>query len=176
MQEGFVLSALIITTALVFMAASLYTDVRTQRIPNLLTVPFACGGILFHCATTGFIEGGLYAVTGLSLGCLLLAIPFALGGMGGGDVKCLGTVGAWMGPDRIFWIFLYGAMAGGVLALFLLVRPSHGEGVRGLLFRVKSGLITGRFSRSSTKGMRFPYTIPITVGFIVFLLIGKAAP
>jgi prepilin peptidase CpaA len=176
MQDGFAVRVLIITTALVFMAASVYMDIRAQRIPNLLTVPFAFGGILFHWATAGFIEGGLYAVKGLSLGCLLLILPFALGGMGGGDVKCLGTLGAWMGPERIFWIFLYGAVAGGVLAFFLLIRPSRGEGLRGFLFRMKSGLVTGRFSGSSAKSVRFPYTIPITVGLIVFLLTGKAGP
>jgi prepilin peptidase CpaA len=176
MQDGFAVRGLIITTALVFMAASVYTDVRTQRIPNLLTVPFAFGGVLFHCAAAGFMEGGLYALKGLSLGCLLLIVPFALGGMGGGDVKCLGALGAWMGPQRVFWIFLYGAVAGGLLAFFLLIRPSRGEGLRGFLFRMKSGLVTGRFCGSSVKGTRFPYTIPVTVGLIVFLLTGKAGP
>lgn len=176
MQDGFALSALIITIGLVFMAVSIFTDVRTRRIPNFLTVPFACGGILFHCATTGFIAGGVYALEGLTLGCLLLLILFALGGVGGGDVKCLGTLGAWIGPERIFWVFLYGAMAGGLLAFVLLIRPSGEKGIRDLLSNVKTSLITGRFPGLSGSGTRFPYTIPITVGLIMFLLIGKAGP
>ena len=176
MQDaGATLSPPAIMTA-VIMAACLYADLRTGRIPNLLTVPFACGGLLYHCVLLGIPAGGLFALKGLGLGCLLLFLPFALGGMGGGDVKCLGALGAWMGPERIFWIFLYGAMIGGLIALALLVLPSRSQGMREAWLDLKIGLLSGRWFRDQANSRRFPYTLPIAAGVMAFFLMGKAAP
>ena len=44
-------------------------------------------------------------------------MPFALGGLGGGDVKLLGALGAWLGVTNVVWLALYTGVAGGVLAL-----------------------------------------------------------
>ena len=44
-------------------------------------------------------------------------IPFALGGMGAGDVKLMGVVGALKGPEFVWVAFLASAMAGGILAI-----------------------------------------------------------
>ena len=53
---------------------------------------------------------------------LLLFLPlFALRAMGGGDVKLLAAFGAWLGPVLVFWVAVYGAIAGGVLALLLVL-------------------------------------------------------
>jgi prepilin peptidase CpaA len=160
--------------AAAFTAACLYTDLRTGRIPNLLTVPFACGGVLYHCIALGIQAGGLFALKGLGLGCLLLFLPFALGGMGGGDVKCLGTLGAWMGPERVFWVFLYGAMAGGLIALVLLALPSRGQGMREAWLDLKIRILSGQWLHGRDQGRRFPYTIPIAIGVTALLLVENA--
>jgi prepilin peptidase CpaA len=44
--------------------------------------------------------------------------------MGGGDVKLLGAVGAWLGPVGVLYAGLYSVLAGGVLAL--VVGGMHG--------------------------------------------------
>lgn len=176
MQDFSAFHTVPVLISLSFMAASIYSDLHTRRIPNLLTVPFACGGMMFHCAAAGLQVGGLYALKGLVLGYLLLLIPFILGGMGGGDVKCLGALGAWMGPERIFWIFLYGAMAGGLLALALLLRYHRGEGIWGLILNVKEGLMKRPNPHSPTIRNSFPYTVSITLGLITFFLLGRIVP
>lgn len=160
-------------TALSFMAVCLYTDIQTRRIPNLLTVGYACGGILYHSLVSGFPGGSLYSLKGLGLGCLLLLVPFVLKGMGGGDVKCLGALGAWMGPERIFSIFLYGALAGGLLALFLLLRKARGQGKRDLLIHLKTGFLFDRLWEKAAGNDGFPYTVPLAVGLIAFALGGR---
>ncbi|MGD8387571.1 MAG: A24 family peptidase [Desulfobacteraceae bacterium] len=162
--------------AVALMAACLCMDLRTKQIPNLLTVPFACGGVLYHSMTLGLPAGGLFALKGLGLGCLLLLLPFALGGMGGGDVKCLGTLGAWVGPERVFWIFLYGAMAGGLIALILLALPPSGQGHRGVWLDLKVGVLSGQWFQGTAKGQSFPYTLALAVGVAAFFLVGKAIP
>ena len=44
-------------------------------------------------------------------------MPFALRGLGGGDVKLLAALGAWVGPTDVIWVALYTGVAGGLLAL-----------------------------------------------------------
>ena len=41
--------------------------------------------------------------------------------MGGGDVKLLAAFGAWLGPGAVCWVAVYGAIAGGLLALLLVL-------------------------------------------------------
>ena len=49
---------------------------------------------------------------------------FALGGMGAGDVKLMAAIGAWLGPGMALMTALYGAVAGGILAIGVAL--SHG--------------------------------------------------
>jgi prepilin peptidase CpaA len=42
--------------------------------------------------------------------------------MGAGDVKLMGAVGSFLGPQGVFAAFLYTAVAGGVYALIVLAR------------------------------------------------------
>jgi hypothetical protein len=58
-----------------------------------------------------------HASLGWFIGALAFIVPFALGGLGGGDVKLLAAIGAWLGPAGAFWVALYAGVAGGVMAL-----------------------------------------------------------
>ena len=82
------------------------TDLRSRRIPNVLTFGAATAGLVFHIfAPMG--EGPTTALLGWLIGVAIFFVPFALGGLGGGDVKLLGALGAWLGPSGIFWAALY---------------------------------------------------------------------
>lgn len=96
------------------------SDVKTRRIPNYLTLGGALAGLVFQALSYGWwgLQDGLL---GLILGFSLLIIPYILGGMGAGDVKALAALGAWLGPAKTFQLFLYMALAGGVLALAVLL-------------------------------------------------------
>ena len=94
-------------------------DVRTQRIPNYLTLSAALGGLVFQGIFQGW-GGLLNGGAGLLLGFGLLILPYALGGMGAGDVKALAALGAWLGPTLTLYLFCYMALVGGVLAVGLL--------------------------------------------------------
>ena len=96
-------------------------DVRTRRIPNALSLSAAAAGLLYHAATSG-VTGVQLAGAGWLLGLLLLLPYFALGGMGGGDVKLMAALGAWLGPWETFWLAMYAGIAGGVLGL-TVARP-----------------------------------------------------
>ena len=49
---------------------------------------------------------------------------FALGWLGGGDAKLLAAAALWLGFDRLLEYLLYVAMAGGLLALSILIYRS----------------------------------------------------
>jgi prepilin peptidase CpaA len=97
-----------------------WEDLRARRLPNYLTLGTALVGLAFQFASHGW--PGLFAgLQGLGLGFGLLIIPYGLGGMGAGDVKALAALGAWLGPAQTLALFVYMALAGGLLGLGLLL-------------------------------------------------------
>src|SRR5438132_1059179 len=73
-------------------------DLRTRRIPNALTFGAALLGLVFH-AVIGGVSGFGSSLGGLATGLAIFFPIFALGGLGGGDVKLLACIGAWVGAD-----------------------------------------------------------------------------
>lgn len=107
----------ILTASIVCVAAiACAIDIRERRIPNWLTFGAALLGIGYQVYTHG-IEGFLTGGTGWLVGVAVFFLPFALGGLGAGDVKLVAALGAWLGPSEIVWLALYTAMAGAVLAI-----------------------------------------------------------
>ena len=90
-------------------------DIRTHRIPNPLILAGLALGLAWH-AWRGGAPGLLLSLEGVAVAGLAL-LPYALGGLGAGDVKLLGAVGALMGPSFLLWTLLGTILAGGLLAL-----------------------------------------------------------
>jgi len=112
----------------VFVAIVITTDWRWQRIPNQVTYPTMLIGLVFGVAEslTGigigepFRSGFLDHLSGLVV-AFLIAYPFyATGGLKAGDAKMLMAIGAVRGSVFLLYSALYGALAGGVLALVLI--------------------------------------------------------
>ncbi len=105
---------------LALLLAALIFDLTRKKIPNFLTFPAILWGLLAHTITGG-PEGLLFSVYGLLSGLAVFFIPFMLGGMGGGDVKLLGAVGALKGLQFVFQAAIFTAFCGGVLAVIYLI-------------------------------------------------------
>jgi len=160
---------------LFLLAGANFLDIRKKRIPNELTVPLALLGLGYHMVTRGVLKGVVFSATGGATGLSLLFIPFTMGWMGGGDVKLLAALGFWTGIRDIINIFLFGAMAGGVISL-VMIMISEGEGYFGQgkvllmdLFRFFSGEKKGEFIRGP---VLLPYSLPISIGYIAILVGG----
>ena len=52
----------------------------------------------------------------------LVAIPFALGAMGGGDVKMLGALALWLPAAALLPLIVIMSIAGGALTLAMVIR------------------------------------------------------
>ena len=101
------------------MAVSAVTDLRYQKIPNMVTLPAALAALTYHTMVNG-LDGFLFSGAGLAVGISLLIFPYLMGGMGAGDVKLMGVVGSFIGPKQVFYAFLIIAIIGGIYALLIM--------------------------------------------------------
>jgi prepilin peptidase CpaA len=92
-------------TALAVTAVAAAADLKTGHIPNWLTLGAWAAASVLHVARGAMVTGWSGAATGAltalagSLVCLVLpAFLHRASGMGGGDVKLLGAIGALCGP------------------------------------------------------------------------------
>lgn len=107
-----------------FVLVVVVTDWRWQRIPNQASYPvMAVGlvlGVIEGLPGAPFGGGALDHASGLVL-AFAVSYPFyAAGGLKAGDGKMLMAVGAVRGSSFLLTAALYGALAGGVLALVLI--------------------------------------------------------
>ena len=96
-------------------------DLRTRRVPNVLTMSLAATGIALAASRFGHITIAA-ALGGGLLGLLLMLPGHFLGATGGGDVKLLSATGTLLGPAATLWAFLLAMIAGGAIAVFVAVR------------------------------------------------------
>jgi prepilin peptidase CpaA len=155
-------------------AVACVTDLRSRRIPNVLTFGGALAALAYHGVTAGF-DGLLAAAAGWLAGVLIFLLPFALGGMGGGDVKLVAALGAWLGPSMTVWLALYTGVAGGVaalvVALFRGYLPTALRNIRMLLthWRVVGLQPLTEVTLAGSRGPRLAYAVPIFIGTVVTL-------
>ena len=98
-------------------AVAMATDIRSRRIPNLLTLPLLLTGLIEATISRGGLHGLLDALAG----CLIVGIPFVLlflfAGGGGGDAKLMGAIGAWLGVSQGAVVLVCVTVCGAVLGL-----------------------------------------------------------
>ena len=150
------------------------TDLRSRRIPNVLTLTGALAAILFHTVTGGWIAGAS-SLGGWVIGAILFFPLFALRGMGAGDVKLLAAVGAWLGPAQVPVVALMTSIAGGVIALAVAFTYGYlGTALRNMVSLLKHWGLTGvrplpEVTLERTRGPRLAYAVPIAIGTMVTL-------
>jgi len=146
-------------------------DLRTRRLPNLLTLGGAAVALLYGVVTAG-VGGAIAGISGWAVGLVLFLPLFALGGMGAGDVKLLAAVGAWLGPATAFWTALYAAIAGGVMAVIVGLATGYlGQALRNVSFLVSFWQTVGlkplpELTLATGRGPRLPYALAITAGAV----------
>lgn len=95
-------------------------DIRTRRIPNYLILGTAVAGLACNLIFHGWL-GLMGGVLGMLMGFGFLILPYLWGGMGAGDVKALAALGAWLGPVGTLFLFCYMGIAGGLMAVGVLL-------------------------------------------------------
>ena len=176
-----VLSMLPMLALLVWAAVE---DVRTRRIRNWLTFALAGSGIL-HSYLSGSPLSPSQAWYGLLAGFAIPFVLFALGALGGGDVKLLAGIGAWLGPVGAVEVFVVAALVGLVIVLV----QCAWQGRLVTLFRnstvlainmvhiadvgVKHATETGKSCRSVDRPL--PYAVPVLIA-AAFVVLSSIRP
>lgn len=152
---------------------SVVTDLRDRKILNVITLPAILIAFIYYSFTSGF-SGLLFSGQGFLVGLGLLLIPFIMGGIGAGDVKLLAAVGAWKGSLFVLYTGVYGAIIGGLISLFILLKKKR------LIQTLKQMLFTIRILKETKgsliiedetdKSSNIPYAIPIAVGALLAYL------
>jgi prepilin peptidase CpaA len=156
--------------------AAIY-DVMYRRIPNWLNVIGALLGIALNTFLYRGIAGTIFSLKGLGLAFGLYFVLYALHAMGAGDVKLMAAVGAIVGWQNWFGIFLFTAIIGGIAAIILSIAHRRLKktlfNVSFILMEMKSGrpayLRNEELDVKSKKSLGLPHGAVIAVGTIVFL-------
>lgn len=131
------------------------SDFRTLRIPNYLTIALAAAFPLAVLAAgqpvdwLSHVEAELIVFAGG-------AVLFALGYMGGGDVKLLAATALWAGLGQVIPLLAMVAIVGGAFALAVL-------GLRHPLVQTAILASLRRLPDLAQKQMPIPYGIPIAI-------------
>ncbi|CEG28322.1 A24 family peptidase [Bacillus sp. B-jedd] len=149
------------------------TDIKSRKILNIVTFPAIIIGFLLYLFTNGY-EGFLFSGKGFLVGLGVLFIPFAMGGIGAGDVKLMAAIGTMKGAFFVFYAFLYAAIVGGLIALFILIWRRD---VKGFFARIINSLLLLSFNKSKESiqvsktdlAPTFPYGVAIAVGTVALL-------
>lgn len=111
-----------VATCVGVMASMVNSDLREARIPNALTYPAALVGVLLHAIAADSVLSGIgQGMAGFGLGFGILFLGYMFGGIGGGDVKAAGALGALTGLNTAAYGLLYTGLLGGVIAMGLMI-------------------------------------------------------
>lgn len=155
---------------------SVYTDIKERKILNAVVLPAALAGLAVNSVFSG-MDGFIFSLKGLGAGIGLLFIPFVLGGFGAGDVKLMGAIGALKGALFAFKAFLATGIAGGILAILLLVKQGR---LLATLKRIWLSFFLGSvFKVNTLKSLdkaefheSLPYGLAIGIGTLLAYLVG----
>lgn len=154
----------------VLVLAAACSDLTTRRIPNWITVTGAASGIALH-AFHGGLQGAALSLFGAGLGLAIFIALYLAGGMGAGDVKLFGAVGALVGPQALVLVFVLTGLLGGAAALAL----AFSRGRLGETLARTGALLLGR--RPDAAGapapdpLRLPYGAVIAGGALLSLAV-----
>jgi prepilin peptidase CpaA len=145
------------------------TDLRTRRIPNVLTFGVAAFGVSIAALQLGSLTA-TQALLGLAVGLALMLPGHLIGATGAGDVKLFAAIGTLIGPSAILMAFLYTALAGGALAIVIAVRRGalHQTVDRAATLVRTGGANVGDIERAAVN--RFAYAPAIAIGSLAAAL------
>jgi prepilin peptidase CpaA len=154
-------------------------DLRTRQIPNWLTGGGLIAGLAFH-TVVGYLDGGMqnacthlgWALLGGATGFGILFLMWLTGSGGGGDVKLMAALGAWLGARHTLYLFLLSALFAIPLALtaalFVGLRNRRNELPR------NDEITTDTVAKNNNSRGLVPYAVPVALGAWVVLVIKLA--
>jgi prepilin peptidase CpaA len=158
--------------AVLLAAIAAWTDLRSRRIPNWLTVPGLAAGVVANVVLSGW--GGLKAsLLGVGLGLALL-LPFVLlRSLGAGDWKLAGALGAFAGPGTLVDLLLGSVFVAGVMALALVIYRGRLKQTVRNIGHILISLVTFRLpgaqvSLDNPESLKIPYGVALAFTVVLY--------
>jgi len=149
-----------------------WTDLRSRRIPNWLTVPGLLIGMAANVALGGW-TGLKVSLMGAGLGLVLL-LPFVLlRSLGAGDWKLAGALGAFTGPSRLIDLLLGSVFVAGVMALALVIYKGRVRQTMRNIGHILVSLVTfqlpgSRVSLDNPDALKVPYGVALAFTVVLY--------
>ncbi|UCG51299.1 MAG: prepilin peptidase [Candidatus Latescibacterota bacterium] len=166
-----------IVLTIVVVVLAVIMDLLWRRIPNLLTFPAFFVAIVVRIFFQGWV-GLALGLAGALLAPTLLFLMHGGKGIGMGDLKLAAVIGAILGPVMAVVTILFTAVAGGLLAIVMMLRPG------GMLAQLLSTFLIGLPFRKKNKKeadppvedkspacATMPYGVAIGVGSLMTLAV-----
>ena len=158
--------------AVLLAAIAAWTDLRSRRIPNWLTVPALIVGAAANTVLGGW--GGLRAsLLGVGLGLILL-LPFVLlRSLGAGDWKLAGALGSFTGPTRLVDLLLGSVFVAGVMAIGLVIYKGRLKQTVSNIGHIVVSLVTfqlpeTRVSLDNPEALKIPYGVALAFTVVLY--------
>jgi prepilin peptidase CpaA len=163
-------TALGLAVALALIAG--YTDWRSRRIPNWLTMPGFLVGVTVNALAGGWL-GLKTSLLGAGLGLLLL-LPFVfLRSLGAGDWKLAGALGAFVGWQVLADLLMGSVFVAGVMALALVIYKRRFKETMRNIGRLLASMVTFHMpgpevSLDNPQSLRVPYGVALALTTVLF--------
>ena len=154
-----------------------WTDLRSRRIPNWLTVPGLAVGLAMNVALGGR-TGLATSVEGAVVGLALL-LPFVLlRSLGAGDWKLAGALGAFTGPGRLVDLLLGSVFVAGIMAVGLVIYKGRIRQTIRNIGHILVSLVTfrlpgDRVSLDNPDSLKVPYGVALACTVVLYGILWK---
>lgn len=176
-RSGARLKPIILAGAVLLSLIAGWTDLRSRRIPNWLTVPGLLIGMAANTVLGGWV--GLKAsLLGAIVGLALL-LPFVLlRSLGAGDWKLAGALGAFAGPGRLVDLLLGSILVAGVMAVALVVYKRRTLQTIRNIGHILVSLVTfrlpeSRVSLDNPESLKVPYGAALALTVVLYGILWK---
>jgi leader peptidase (prepilin peptidase)/N-methyltransferase len=119
--------AIIYTLLVTSLIIITFIDIDYKIIPNVITIPaIPIGLVLSYFFLPHSIISALIGMLGGG-GLLLLMAVIYPGGMGGGDIKMVAMLGAFLGWQKVFLTIFLGSLIGSVVGIAMIISKKGGR-------------------------------------------------
>ena len=154
-------------------------DLRTRRIPNWLTLSLIATGVIRSIAPLGGPGLGV-STMGVFGGAVVPFILFALGALGGGDVKLMAGIGAWLGTIMAIDVFVAECVIGACIVVAQAIAQKktldlfRNSAMLALNFSQHGVIATAETGKSvRTVDRPLPFAVPTFMATVLVFLFGR---
>jgi prepilin peptidase CpaA len=169
---GVDLKAVVLGLAVAMALTAGWTDWRSRRIPNWLTVPGFLVGVSVNTLAGGW-AGLKTSLLGAGLGLIVL-LPFVfLRSLGAGDWKLAGALGAFVGWAALVDLLMGSVFVAGVMALVLVIYKRRFMQTLRNIGRLLASMLTFRMpgaevSLDNPQSLKVPYGVALALTTVLF--------